>query len=153
MTFHVRNQPDFFTGLMFVMAGAGFSYGATKYEIGTAAQMGPGFFPLLLGGLLALLGLVVVLWSLSPKNPVEAVERIGLKPLLLVLGAVTLFGVLLVPLGLILASVVLLFMSTLASHEFQWRYALVTMLILISACYLIFILGLGLPIPILPRGM
>lgn len=151
MKLHVRNHPDFLAGLMFVVVGAGFCFGATRYEIGTAAQMGPGFFPVILGGLLALLGVVVVLWSLSPQNVVEALEGVALKPLVLVLGAVTLFGILLIPLGLVLASVVLLLLSMLASHEFQWRFTLVTMLILISACYLIFIQGLGLPIPVLPR--
>jgi hypothetical protein len=151
MNVHIRNQPNFFAGMLFAILGTGFSYGATRYDVGTAAQMGPGFFPLVLGGLLALLGVAIVLHSLIPQDE-EVIERAPLKPLILILGAVTLFALLLIPLGLILASVVLILASAFASHEFAWRYVVITMLVLIVLCYIVFIYGLGLPIPVWPRG-
>lgn len=152
MNLHVRSQPNFLAGLLFILLGTGFGYAATQYELGSAAQMGPGFFPLALGILLAFFGAITLLRSISPLDEQEEIERAPLKPLILILGAIMLFAMLMIPLGLVLASVVLILISTLASHEFSWRYALITMLVLIVMCYLIFIYGLGLPIPVWPRG-
>ena len=53
---NLKSQKDFFSGLMFMCVGVAFAWGASGYTIGTGARMGPGYFPLVLGVLLALLG-------------------------------------------------------------------------------------------------
>ena len=153
MSLRIRSQPDFFAGLLFAVLGAAFSSGAARYEIGTAAQMGPGFFPMVLGGLLGLIGTFVALRSLSAQSEEESIEKSSIMALVLILGSIALFAIFLAPLGLILSSVILILISTLASHEFTWRNTALTMLVLIALCYLIFIYGLGLPIPVWPRGL
>lgn len=61
---NIKSQKDFFSGLMFMVLGAAFAWGATKYSIGTGARMGPGYFPLMLGILLAVLGGVITFKAL-----------------------------------------------------------------------------------------
>ena len=61
----LASQKDFFSGLMFIAAGGAFAVGATNYTVGEGARMGPGYFPLMLGSLLALLGLAITLLSLA----------------------------------------------------------------------------------------
>ena len=74
---NIKSQKVFFSGLMFMAAGAAFAWGATTYPIGTAARMGPGYFPLVLGVLLALLGAVITFKALVVET--EDGEKMGIK--------------------------------------------------------------------------
>lgn len=150
MKLQIRNQPDFFAGLLFIALGVAFSGVATQYSLGSAANMGPAYFPSLLGGLLAVLGCVIAVQSLGRSAGEHKVEAMFLRPILLVLGAVAIFGAMLIPLGLVLASLVLITVSSLASHEFAWKYTLLSVIVLTGACYLIFVYGLQLPMPVWP---
>jgi hypothetical protein len=92
----IKNQKDFFSGLMFVVVGAAFGIGASQYNVGTGARMGPGYFPMILGILLAILGSLIALKALgSEKQPGTDIGRIAWKPLVFVIGANISFGVLL----------------------------------------------------------
>lgn len=93
---NIKSQKDFFSGLMFLVVGALFAFGATKYNVGGAARMGPGYFPLLLGILLAVLGAGIIFYSMV-HNPAHGKEgdKVGAwawKPIMFVLGANILFG-------------------------------------------------------------
>lgn len=150
MSLVIRSQPDFWSGLLFMAVGGAFAGYAPNYGIGTATNMGPGYFPLALGGLMVLIGLAVLIQSFSRTGPTEKLDRIHLKPLLLVIGPILLFGAILLPLGFVIASVVLIGLTALASPEFNIRYAVPLAAVLIAACYLIFVYGLGLPLPMWP---
>jgi len=92
----IKSQKDFLSGIMFICVGAAFAIGATNYTIGSGARMGPGYFPLVLGILLAIGGAVVLAGSLRfGAAGGEPVGRIAWKPLLLIIGANLVFGVLL----------------------------------------------------------
>ena len=65
----IKSQRDFFAGLLYVVIGGGFAIGANNYTIGNAARMGPGYFPLLVGILLAILGAIIVVKSLVVETP------------------------------------------------------------------------------------
>src|SRR5690606_24205922 len=89
----IKSQKDFFSGLMFLAVGVGFAWGATNYTIGEGARMGPGYFPLLLGAILAVIGLIVAFTSLVVES--EDGGRIGSiawKPLVFIIGANLIFG-------------------------------------------------------------
>ncbi len=93
----IKSQVDFFAGLMFLVVGALFALGATKYNVGSAARMGPGYFPLLLGILLAVLGAGIIFYAMV-HNPAHGKtgDKIGVwawKPICFVLGANVLFGI------------------------------------------------------------
>lgn len=146
----LRNKQDFWSGVMFVLLGLGFALGATQYQMGTSARMGPGYFPFWLGICLALLGAVITLSSLSAKATPTQIDRFDWRILFIVIGSVVLFGLLLRPLGLYLSLFVLVVISSIASHEFNWKVALANGLFLVLFCWLAFIKGLGLIFPLWP---
>ena len=147
---HIRNQKDFWAGLMFIAFGAFFGGFGSRYTFGSAAQMGPGYFPTVLGVLMGLLGLVVAIKSFGAGAPEEQVAPFDWRTLGLVLGSVVLFGLLLVPLGLVLSLFVLVVISSVASHEFAWRTTLVNAVVLVVMCLGVFVWGLKLQFPIWP---
>src|SRR5690606_32028777 len=91
----LRNKEDFWSGIMFLVIGVGFALGATSYSMGTAARMGPGYFPFWLGVILALLGAIVALGAVSHKAEETKVGKFDWKIAIIVIGAVALSGVLL----------------------------------------------------------
>lgn len=155
----IRSHRDFFSGLMFVCVGAAFAIGATNYSIGSGARMGPGYFPLMLGVLLGILGLGVILGALTVDTvDGEPIGRIAWKPLLLIIGANLVFGLMLgglpsigVPaMGLIVAIYALVVVASLAGSSFRMKSALILATILAIGSYLVFILGLSLQFQVWP---
>ncbi|MEN7529695.1 MULTISPECIES: tripartite tricarboxylate transporter TctB family protein [unclassified Cupriavidus] len=146
----IRSQKDFASGLMFILVGLGFSFVARGYSMGTAAKMGPGYFPFLLGLVLALLGAVVAIGSLSSKGEADHLARWDLKILLWILGSVVLFGLLLKPLGMVLSVFVLVLVSSMASHEFSWKGALLNGVVLVLISMGAFVYGINLQMPVWP---
>ena len=147
----VKSQKDFWSGLMFLVVGVAFAWGALEYQFGSSARPGPGYFPFGLGLLMALLGAFILFESLTIET--EDGERIGdiaWKPLLIILLSVVLFGVLLPWAGMVVALPVLVITTSLASDEFTWVATLVSSAFLTVFSWLVFIKGLGLTIPLWP---
>jgi len=120
----------------------------SSYPIGTAARMGPGYFPRGLGIILISLGAILVLTSLRSHG--SRIQMGDIKPLGIVLGSVLLFGFAVVPLGLVLATILLIVVSSTASHEFRWKEALIASIVLAAFVVAVFGYGLKLQLPILP---
>jgi hypothetical protein len=147
----IKSQKDFWSGLMFVVVGLGFAWGATNYSFGQSARPGPGYFPFGLGLLMAILGAVVLFNSLTVET--EDGEPIGAfawKPLLIIIASIALFGFLLPRLGMIITLPLLVVMSASASDEFKLKEALLNAVILTVGSWAIFIYGLNLTIPLWP---
>jgi MFS family permease len=118
--------------------------------MGTAARMGPGYFPHWLGLMMAIIGAVILLSSLAPKAEKTKVDRFDFKILGIIVGAIVLFGFTLRPLGLIISLFLLVAISSMASHEHSWKVSLLNALFLTVLCWLAFVKGLGLIFPIWP---
>lgn len=146
----LRNKQDFWSGVMFIVLGLGFAWKATSYSMGTAARMGPGYFPHWLGILMAILGAVVLLSSITKKAEEVSVDRFDFRILAIIIGAVLMFAFTLRPLGLIAALFLLVTISSLASHEHSWKVSILNALFLMLLCWLSFVKGLGLVFPIWP---
>ncbi len=147
----IKSEKDFWSGLMFIVVGLGFAWGATNYSFGSAARPGPAYFPFGLGLILAGLGLIVLFKALTIET--KGGERIGgwpFKPWLIILGAVVMFGLLLPRLGMIVTLPLLIFVSSLASGEFHWKEVLINSVVLTAGCWAVFSKGLGLTIPLWP---
>lgn len=155
----IKSQKDFFSGLMFMGIGVAFAWGASTYSIGTGARMGPGYFPLLLGVLLALIG-VIITFKATVVETVDG-DKIGKwawRPLLFILAANFAFGILLgglpsvgVPaMGLIVAIYALTFIASLAGDEFKPLEVAVLATILALGSYLAFVLALKLQFQVWP---
>ena len=139
---------DFWSGVMFCGFAAVAILSAQGLSLGTAGKMGPGYFPLLLGGVLGALGLILIGRSVvidgGPLPPFE------LRPLLTLALAVCLFGALIEPVGLVLALAVLTPLSAWAGPQFRWPEVALLALALIGFSVGVFVYALGLPLPIWP---
>jgi hypothetical protein len=188
-----RNVPDLVSGVLFVVVGLSVMWLAGDYSPGTAARMGPGYFPRVLGGLLALLGVIIAAQGWGQKLPgghdapfpwrsvlltivavagfwilLGTVGKTGYtgldvpviimlvlafvasKELFWVLAGIAAFGVLLQPAGLVVASFGLIYISSIASHEFHWKPTLYSWIALVLLCLAIFVYGLKLHFPVWP---
>ncbi|AEG92250.1 tripartite tricarboxylate transporter TctB family protein [Ramlibacter tataouinensis] len=146
----IRNQKDFAAGVIYIAFGAAFSLGALNYSLGDPARMGPGWFPFWVGILLALSGVVTALAGLRRDAAAEKIKRPDLRTMAIVLGSVVLFGLLLIPMGLVAALCVLILGSSFASHEFTWKGALASTVLLTLFCVGVFIYGINLQMPLWP---
>lgn len=146
----IRNQQDFWAGVMFVGFGAFFSGFGTQYAFGTAARMGPAYFPIVLGLTLIFLGIIISIGAMAVTARNEKVARFSWSTLLLILGPVVLFGLLINNLGLILCLLMLIAVSSYASHEFTWKATLANALVLIALCLFVFVYALKLQFPLWP---
>ena len=149
----IRHPKDFLTGLMFMLFGAAAIFFAADYNIGSAAKMGPGYFPFALGGLLAVLGAALLLRSVFWTKGSQTGPVFQFKPLVLILSSVVLFGLLLLPLGLLVSTTLLVVVSSMASHEFRWKEALLNAAALIFIVWVVFVYGLDFQVPIWPAFM
>ena len=121
---------------------------STDYRLGTAARMGPGFFPTVLGGLLAALGLALAVPALLRDG--EGFPRLHMRPLLTLVVAIMAFGLLLDPLGFVLAAIVLLVIGGFADPDLRLVESVGLALFLTAFSVLVFVLLLGLPFNLWP---
>jgi hypothetical protein len=135
---------------MFVVLGLGFAIIATRYSMGTAARMGPGYFPFWLGLCLAALGAVVGLGSLSRRAESVQMEKFDFSIAFIIIGSVALTGLLMNFLGVYISVFLLVFLSSFASHVFSWKVAAINGLCMTVFVWLAFIKGLGLIFPLWP---
>lgn len=150
MKYRIRNQQDVAAGLIYVVAGAGFSLGALNYKIGEAARMGPGWFPFWVGVLLVAVGFATGAAGMRAAAPEQKVKRPEVRSIAWILGSVVLFGLLLQPAGLVLSLVALVIVSSMASHEFSWKGTLLNTAVLVAFSVGAFIKGINLQIPLWP---
>ncbi len=143
----IRNPKDFWSGVIFVAVGIAAVALGRDHPMGTAMRMGPAYFPMMLGSLLALIGLALILRAVIQPGP--SVEAFTFGKPAMVLGSNVLFGLLLRPLGLVVALVALVLVSAYASEKFRWPAALVLAIGLAAFSAIAFVRLLGLPIPIL----
>jgi hypothetical protein len=196
MAVRIKAPKDFWAGLMFIGVGLFFTVWAlTHYQMGSAVRMGPAYFPAVLGGLLAFLGVLVLIEAFAMDGPplvlpfnivdfilailvfvalgwiftrvgingewailagslaliaLSVLFRKGTMPLVLISAACVVYGYLMKPLGLVLATLLLVFISAFGGHEFKWKEVTILFLILIVFSILVFVKGLTLPFPICP---
>ncbi len=191
----IRNGKDFWAGLMFIGFGLGFVLASFNYSMGSAVRMGPGYFPAVLGSLLAILGGLLFLRAFVSKieHPFKAfpfrtlrmaaalvvgggtylahpwlkgapiaefalaglaltlfIGAFGPRSMVLILLAVVIFGYALKPLGLVLATVILIVLSAAGGHDFRKKEIVILTIVLAVFGVLAFIKGLGLPFNIWP---
>jgi hypothetical protein len=155
----IKSQRDFFAGLMFAIVGGAFALGAKSYSIGSGARMGPGYFPLLLGVILGVLGVLILINSFrSNAKDGDKVGAFAWKPVCYILGANLVFGILLGGLpsiklpafGLIAAIYAVVIISSIASDQFKLKSSVILASVLAVGSYLAFIKLLNLQMPVWP---
>ena len=155
----IKSQKDFFSGLMFMAVGVAFAWGASTYNVGSGARMGPGYFPLMLGVLLALIGVVITFTALVVES--EGGDKIGKwawKPLFFIIAANVVFGILLAGLpgiklpamGLIVGIYALTFIASMAEAGWKFKTTFILATVLAVGSYLAFVVALKLQFPVWP---
>jgi len=147
----IKSEKDFWSGLMFIVVGVAFAWGATAYKFGSSARPGPGYFPFGLAILMAVLGGIILFKALTFE--VEGGDKIGRwawKPLTTITATVAIFGWMLPHMGMFVALPILIFVAALAGDEFRWKETIISAAVLTSGCWIVFIYGLQLTIPLWP---
>ena len=147
----LKNPKDFWSGVMFAVTGFAFAIivKVFEYPMGTSSRMGPGYFPFVLGLMMAALGVLIIVQSLATTS--EPIAKFAWRPLIWVLGAFVIFGLTAKWAGLVIAIVLLVVISSYGGHEFKWKEALISSLILAASSVGVFVYGLKLPFPIWPE--
>lgn len=143
----MRNPKDFWTGVLYVLFGVSAILIARDYGMGTAFKMGPGYFPTILGGLLLVIGAVAVIRSFSVPGP--PVGTFAFKGLLVVCLSVLVFGLIVRGAGLAVALPLLVVATAGASEKFRWGPTLIIAAGITIFCVLVFLKGLGVPLPVI----
>lgn len=144
----IARPKDFYAGLLFIAFGITAIFIGRSYPLGTAARMGPGYFPRLLGILLILLGGALSLAALRGKGP--PLPGWKWRPISIVLLSVVAFGLVLTHAGLVLSTIGLIVIASTASREFRFRDAVLSSLVLAGLSVGVFVIGLKLLLPIWP---
>lgn len=139
---------DLLAGALFMLIGVGVVIGALSYPIGSVFRMGPGAFPILVGGLTTLVGVALVAGGLLRGD--AALPFLALRPLALMTAAIVVFAVGLDHLGLVISTVLLVVISRLASPPVHWRGTLVLAGMLTVIAVVIFHYFLRLPLELWP---
>jgi hypothetical protein len=146
----IKNHRDFLCGALFLLIGLAFGLGAREYALGDAARMGPGYFPFYLGLILGLLGLGQIYLACHKQTEAVTLESFDWLTLAMLTGAIALFAAAIYYLGLILALVTLVILSSAASHEFTWKGTLANLAVILGLNLLIFVYGLSMPFQLWP---
>jgi hypothetical protein len=146
---NLKKPQDFWCGLFFVALGALAMYLSRDYEMGSALQMGPGYFPTWLGGIL--IGFGVVIGALSFRIERKDQEHVALgawawRPLLVLTAALVLFAVLMeAEFGFVPSLMVLIVGCALAHQDVHWRETILLGIFVTAGVVAIFSYGLGMP--------
>jgi hypothetical protein len=143
----IRSSKDFWTGLIYIFFGTSAIIIAREYPMGTAIKMGPAYFPTILGGLLILIGILSLIRSFRKAG--SPIGSFALKGLALIVVSTVLFGLLVRGAGLVIALPILVIISAYASKEFRWLPTVLMAAGITLFCILVFLKGLGIPLPVL----
>jgi len=142
-----RNAKDFWTGLIYLFVGSGALIISRDYDMGTAVKMGPAYFPTILSVVLMVIGISSVLRSFFKSG--SPIGVVAWKGLVLIAASTLLFGVIVRGAGVIIALPLLVIVSALASTRFSWKTSLIEAVGITAFCIVVFLKGLGVPLPIL----
>jgi hypothetical protein len=147
MKIELRSNKDFWAGIMLIAFGAVSIFIARGYPFGSTMRMGPGYFPSILGGILALFGIYVLIIGLRRGEKITV--HCSIWALIVLPFSLIAFGVLMTHAGFIPAMAVLIFGSASAGRDFKFVEVLLLTVVLTGLSVAIFIVGLGLPYPLI----
>jgi uncharacterized membrane protein len=149
MKLELRNNKDFWAGMMFFGTGVGAMIVARHYPFGTTLRMGPGYFPMVLGGILIVFGAFIMLRGLRKSENMHGPWP--LRALIMLPLSIVAFGILMKLVGFIPALAALVFLSAASGREFKLKEVLFLSLFLSVLSVGMFIWGLGLPYPLISK--
>ena len=149
MKLELRNNKDFWAGVMFILVGSIAIITAWDYPLGSTLRMGPGYFPVVLSGIMIVFGLIVMLKGLHQSEKIQG--NWSIRALIILPFSMVLFGILMVITGFIPALIALIFVSAASGRKFKVKEVLLLTVMLVAISWTIFIWGLGLPFPMFSK--
>jgi hypothetical protein len=147
MKMELSKSKDFWAGMMLIAIGAAAMFIAREYRFGSTLRMGPGFFPVILGGILVVFGVCIAAIGMRQGEKIQG--HVSLRALILLPFSLILFGLLMELAGFVPAMAALVFVSAASGKEFKFVEVLMLTVFLTLASMAVFIWGLGLPYPLL----
>jgi hypothetical protein len=141
-----KDTRDIIGGFALVALGLFAALYAQRYEIGELQEMGPGYFPVALGILLAILGLFIAIPAFFREGTSIEIEW---KSLLWVLLSIAIFAIALTTAGLIIATILSVLAATVPSKS-SWKTRVILALCVAAITYSVFLFGLGMVLPVWP---
>lgn len=139
---------DFIAGALLTAIGAAVAmYASNQYQVGDTARMGPGFFPTMLGWILAFIGLVITAMSFRTVKHILTPPPFTPRPFIAVIVAVALFALLINRIGLIPTTIVMVIVTSSGSNSFRFPRAVVLGVCLSVIAWAIFVFGLQMTLP------
>ncbi|WP_051904119.1 tripartite tricarboxylate transporter TctB family protein [Neorhizobium vignae] len=142
----IKSPQDFGAGILFILFGAVGLYVGSDLSFGSARNMGPGYFPMIICGLIALIGLIVTAKSLAIEGP--AIERIRFRPIIFILLAIAAFGILISEIGAVISSILLIMFAAYARRDVNPIETVVFAVTTAAFVVIIFVYALGQPMPV-----
>ena len=147
----IKSEVDFWSGVVFIVVGLAFAIGATEYRFGTSARPGPGYFPLGLGLLLAMVGFIELMGALGrERNDADRITSPIWRPMLVIVAAVLGAGFLLPRAGMLITLPLVIVLTCLATSDVKFREAFGLAVVLTVGSWLLFVVALELRIPVMP---
>jgi hypothetical protein len=144
--FRVKNPQDFGAAIVFVLIGAAGLYFANDLAYGTAARMGPGYFPTLLSALIAIIGVVVGFKALAIAGP--SIEPIPLRPVGIIIGCIVGFGYLIEQVGVAIAATALIVVASYARRGANLKESMLLAVGMSIFVVAVFVYALGQPLQV-----
>jgi putative tricarboxylic transport membrane protein len=144
----LRGRRELLCGLVFMFLAGLIAYQSGKLDFGTAGRMGPGYFPMLLAGLLGALGLAITVSGVRYDGP--GLPRADWRGLGLITAAIIAFGATVQPWGFVPAVLLSSLLCAAASRPFKPLASALFVAGLVLFCTLVFVWGLGMPVKLLP---
>ena len=143
----IKNQQDFWAGMMFASFGAMAIWLSTDYPMGTASRMGPGYFPTWLGGMMLVMGAIVAVMGLKFEGS-EKITPFAWKPMIMLSIGFVVFGWGVDHIGFIPSLFGLSVITAAAGQNFKVLEVLMMTVVLIAIMVGVFIYGIELPFPL-----
>jgi hypothetical protein len=141
---------DFVGGVLFAAFGVATTVIASGYSIGSSTRMGPGYFPLMVGSLIVVFGLILAIAALTSREPQPRVPTFALRPLLFIIAAIAVFAALVDSLGVITAVAAMVIVARLSRIDGTLAEVAVTIVALCAIAVLVFVYGLNMPLQMWP---
>jgi hypothetical protein len=142
----IKSPQDFGAAVVFVLIGAAGFYFGWDLRTGSAARMGPGYFPMVLSGCIIAIGLVVGFRSFVLNGP--RIERFRIRPIGLLVVAALIFGYLIEEIGLAIAGALMILVATYAGREAKLKEAIILAIVLTTFSIVVFVWALGQSLPV-----
>jgi hypothetical protein len=143
----IKNQEDFWAGLMFAGFGALAIWLSTDYPMGTASRMGPGYFPTWLGGIMLVLGVIVTAMALKADGE-QKIVPFAWKPMIMLSLGFAIFGWGIDRVGFVPSLFAMILVTAAAGQTFKVSEVLIMSVALVAGAVGIFIYGVDMPYPL-----